>query len=530
MKQIFIVLAVILTMRAEGQLSSPFQQLDTNLLATKYFANQAPGLISLKNRNGELSEATDPGQGKQLLLELLEAQYEGPAFASLSELRETTTERLVQEHAVPLIIMDFNYDCLLPWAVDSSFVDTVGGIFSQVSNDNPFCKEQVFSAFTFQTALPVEGARIILLEEFYFSNREAPVVMEINVMDGSGFVPFSWGDSFDLPPSQDQYTIGIRFRRDGTQLKAIGQTKAMACSDAILPDLPPWEPEDSYYPWKISATWNGQLVEANAYVRFGDDSHNGLFTKPFIFVEGIDFNVTDVYPQSHGDFGWCQFSTGTDPDYAFLYNAPIMIDELLTSGYDVILLDFRDGADFVQKNAEVLKHLIRLVNDHKEGDEPNVISGASMGGQITRYALRKMELENDPHCSRLWISLDSPHTGAHIPISLQYLIYFLANPQNPSSGQAVHMLNETLYRPVARQFLIQQLPSLTNLSGGYYAMMNGMGFPEKLRSVGIANGSGTGLTQNLTINPLLNYNVHFLGDPQAWLRVYPAPGNNVPWQ
>ncbi len=528
MKHFFASLAIFWMLRAEAQLVDPFANLDTNFMTTKYFANQSPGLISLKERNGQNSSSTSPGQGKQLVLEMLESQYSGIEFSSLSELRESTAERLIESHAVPLVILDFNYDCLLPWAIDSGFVDTLGGLFNHLPpGHNPFCKEELFSAFTFQSKLPAENARILLAEEFFFSNKEQPDFMEISLNNGQTFNPFNWGDVIDLPPSHDAYTLFLKFKRGTVHRKAIAKTNVMNCVTSVYPDLPPWSPLDSNYPWKIQTTWNDQVVEANAFVKFGSDSNDGRFTKPFIFVEGIDFNYSDVYPFVNGDFGWCQFSSGTDPDYSFLYNAPIMIDELISSGYDIILLDFRDGADFVQKNAEILIQLIHLINEYKDGDEPNVVSGASMGGQVTRYALRKMELQHDPHCTRLWISLDSPHAGAHIPLSLQYLLYFLANPLNPSSGQAVDMLNSTLFRPAARQFLLQQLPAANSLCEEYYQMVESMGYPEQMRKVAIANGSGFGTPQALTSAPLINYNVIAFGEPKAWLRAYPAPGQGA---
>jgi len=525
MKHLITICALLVVLHAECQLTAPFALLDSTFLQTEFLSNQSPGLISLKSRNGISAESSTPGQGKQLVLEMLESQFSDPAFTNLSELRANTTERLVQEHAVPLIILDFNYESLLPWAIDSGFVDTAGGYFQHLLPDvNPFYQEELFAAFTFQSKLPVEGARILLTEEFFFSNKEQPDLKEIQLQDGQGFIPFEWGDVLDLPPTLEEYKIQLKFTSELVKRKASSRILAMSCTSNIFPDLPPWPSVDAYFPWKIQSTWNDELVEASAYVKFGNESQNGLFTKPFIFVEGIDFNTTDQYPMSHGDFGWCQFSSGTDPNYSFLYNAPTMIDELLNNGYDVILLDFTDGADYVQKNSAVLIELIHLVNEYKEGEEPNVVSGASMGGQITRYALRKMELQHDPHCTRLWISMDSPHRGAHIPLSIQQLLFFLAHPQNPSSGQAVVKLSSTLYRPAARQFLLQQLPSANSMSNEYYQMMDGMGYPKMLRKIGIANGSGHGLTQELTTAPLINYNVIAFGEPKAWLRAYPAPG------
>lgn len=45
-----------------------------------------------------------------------------------------------------------------------------------------------------------------------------------------------------------------------------------------------------------------------------------------------------------------------------------------------------------------------------------------MGGQTSRYALAYLEKQGIPHNTRLWISIDSPHLGANIPLGDQALL------------------------------------------------------------------------------------------------------------
>jgi hypothetical protein len=327
----------------------------------------------------------------------------------------------------------------------------------------------------------------------------------------------------ELPESGELREIHLNFRRQGENYKATARSASGSCSAGIDPDLPPWESDDEAFPWMIETEFEEQTIKANAYVKYSYDSP-GILDKPFLFVEGIDFNKTEHYPTRNGDFGWCQFAGGNDPKYSFLYNMPNLIDQLLQNGYDVILLDFYDGADYVESNAELLKELIRLVNLYKTGEEPNVVAGASMGGQVSRYALKSMEEEGVPHCTRLWISMDSPHTGAHVPISIQRMLAFLANPVHPTFALAQEKLNGSLLRPAARQFLLQQLEFLPDLSDTYYSDLAELGYPDHLRSMTIANGNGRGMGQQLQQGAFIDHNVSFLGPPLAWLRAYTAPG------
>src|SRR5690606_16835698 len=83
------------------------------------------------------------------------------------------------------------------------------------------------------------------------------------------------------------------------------------------------------------------------------------------------------------------------------------------------------GADYIERNALSLVTLIETINAQKVGSEKNVLIGPSMGGLITRYALKYMENNNLDHDSRLWISVDSPHNGANVAMSVQYLVNYL---------------------------------------------------------------------------------------------------------
>lgn len=528
MRTLLFVCMLVLSVHSSAQIDTTFMFLGEDHLSSEFLINQSPGLINTLSRNGVQSVETSPGQGKQLLLEMSEAYVGTGNFPSLSELRTSVTQFLIEEKKLPLMIMDYHYDRINPWAVDSGIVEVNNNLWYYVDEEgrNPFIKQELFAAFTYQGSVHPGYNSIQLEEEFYFSNQAAPEHKLIDLNDGMGLQPFEWGDSFNLVEEDGKYSIKLEFRRDGKKYKAKAGTPKNFCASPLQPDLPPWTITDPYYPWKFTASFEGEEVIGNAYVKYGVNSSDGYFRKPFIFVEGIDFNITDHYPDRNGDFGWCQFASGTDPDYDFLYNSPVMMDELLDEGYDIILLDFHDGADHVEKNAALLIELIERVNSFKLNDEPNILAGASMGGQITRYALTEMEGLGIPHCTRLWISMDSPHQGAHVPISIQYMLSYLANPLHPSSAQAFEKLETTLRRPAARQFLLQQISSSQPLNEEYYQMMDSRGLPKQSRNVGIANGNGFGLPQNLSESHLLNFNVDFLGDAVAWLRAWPAPGSN----
>lgn len=129
-----------------------------------------------------------------------------------------------------------------------------------------------------------------------------------------------------------------------------------------------------------------------------------------------------------------------------------LIKELQDKGYDVVIVnqptyyimtsppyqivprgtggsrEIDGGGDYIERNGLNLVSLIQKINTElttNSSTEKLVIVGPSMGGQISRYALAYMEKNNIPHNTRLWVSVDSPHLGANIPLGAQAEINLL---------------------------------------------------------------------------------------------------------
>jgi hypothetical protein len=151
--------------------------------------------------------------------------------------------------------------------------------------------------------------------------------------------------------------------------------------------------------------------------------------------------------------------------------------------------------------------MINFLNDQKVGDEELVVLGPSMGGLIARYALAYMEQNSLESETRLFISLDSPHRGANIPISLQYVINYLA--QSLGDPDALAIVEEVLNSPAAKEMLIDHvlahllagstfeqdptklLPEgAPNFRDAFQAELDALGFASNVRNVTMINGSG----------------------------------------
>lgn len=176
------------------------------------------------------------------------------------------------------------------------------------------------------------------------------------------------------------------------------------------------------------------------------------------------------------------------------------------------------GADFIERNAFSVVDIINLINSQKTGSEENVIIGPSMGGLISRYALNYMEANSLTHETRLWLSFDSPHLGANVPIGFQHLFNYLGYGLDTWVGdfslEAVRpIVDGMLKSPAARQMLTDHfephlengeiaefdssilLPVAHDYSVTFFSGINSLttsGFPETTRNVSLINGSGIG--------------------------------------
>ncbi|MDY2587041.1 T9SS type A sorting domain-containing protein [Winogradskyella aquimaris] len=246
------------------------------------------------------------------------------------------------------------------------------------------------------------------------------------------------------------------------------------------------------------------------------DTQTGILDKPIIVVDGFDPGDSRDIP---GLYSLLDFTSSS--------GSQNLADLVRAEGFDVIILNFptylraADGAtvdggtDFIERNAMLLVELLDIINTAKAGNSPeqNVIIGPSMGGLISRYALNYMESNGLNADTRLYMSFDSPHHGANVPIGLQHQLNFLANNGTQPIAEVQPLIDSFLKSPAARQLLVDHFeahlqsgssvnfdPTLTLPQAHPFRAQfenninsfNSSGFPENTRNVAIINGSGIG--------------------------------------
>jgi hypothetical protein len=228
-----------------------------------------------------------------------------------------------------------------------------------------------------------------------------------------------------------------------------------------------------------SIPFGGQYGTGEAYI-YLSDLHSNL-TDPVVVVEGFDIN---------NDMNW-------DELYQLL-NQQGLLEELRSNGFDAVVLNFTESTDYLQKNAFVVVELLEQVQAAIGPAADLVVVGASMGGLCARYALCYMEANGPAHQVRTFISFDSPHAGASIPLGVQYWLDFFSG----LSDEAAYNLSR-LDTPAARQMLVYHHtdpPGATGesdpLRASWETDVAALGdWPAQTRLVSVVNGSGYGADQ-----------------------------------
>ena len=252
------------------------------------------------------------------------------------------------------------------------------------------------------------------------------------------------------------------------------------------------------------------------------NNSSGRLQKPVIIVEGFDAN---------NEF--------TGEGVYNRLNSSNLANNLRARGYDLVILNFNNGGDLIQRNAYLLVRLIQIVNESKQNNCPIILTGFSMGGLVARYALNYMENRNMNHEVGLFFSYDAPQRGANISLVQQNVLEwltrdaFLITVQSDFISQA-----RALFSPAAQQMLlyhtytskyergiyngarytswdtdkkVQLNQKMVNFFNEMKGLVGGDGYPRNCRKIAASHGSWTGVGQQYrgrrtADGPVINFN------------------------
>ena len=401
--------------------------------------------------------------------ELKRASFDGSGLPSHDQFR-LIGQSAAREHEHPLGILFYQYNRIRPeMQRDNALLfdgQSITGIRADALEQQELFAIASLHNYTYRGA---EARFRVDLESLYFSNDPRAVQsLELDFDDGNGFQTVrSQEDVLVSYAETGHRTIRARLTlADGTVRESAGRFEVRSLRTPAPAAT-----------WSLQATtpYNGAYSTGEAYLYLAP-WHTTL-TRPVIVIEGFDID---------NSLNW-------DELYALL-NEQNMLETLVSLGYDAVVLNFTDAITHIQANAYLTETLIDSVNQIIDANETSVLIGASMGGLVTRYTLTHLESQNQPHRIRTWITFDSPHRGANIPLGMQYWVEFFAE----ESADAA-FLRDALNSPAARQMLLAHFvtppsstPSADPLMAAFQNDLNGIGgFPIAPRRVAVANGTGS---------------------------------------
>lgn len=394
-------------------------------------------------------------------------------------------------------------------------IDTVYYLDSLYVVNSSFVNHNVFSFMALNEVVYADATnptvRFHLSDSLWITNMSGQSY-EIDWDDGHGFVSFNPNNKyFDITYSAyGKKTIRLKI---DNPVPSDTHPYLISTSSFRLAELR-FGPADDTIVLPTTLTSSCEIDttmgigEGIASIKYRINGDGKLF-QPVIIVEGIEVRhpasaVNDKPMRGgFGDLNWAGLSSGDIPGYLQLALFPNLIDSLRKTGYDIVLVDFRTNRAPIQQNANLVINLIQWVNEQlAENNSPHqsIVIGASMGGLISRYAIRKMELENCCSKVRVHATFSTPHRGANVPIGIQSFLYELAyGSQLTSSNKAAKRSYDlVLNSPAARQLLIYHRdPTAAADRAAFQTELDSMGHPIYTRNLALTNGS-----QNGTLYPM----------------------------
>ncbi len=444
---------------------------DTSLIPTGFFYNLSYPVSGIERFDGTYDcSANSLKNWKQIYFELGKASLFPEAITPFGNIDEEVKE-LLHKGVIPFGFLDFRYNRI---------IGENRSVFEQNNAGDLLIKDsELISEFTVFSAAALKdfahngsNVKFLISKDFYFSNNDLPLFFEIDFDNNSGFLNCKFGDILNINYSQTgAKTIFVKAHYpDG---KVQHARFYFDVRDLLTP-----QPSDT---WLVESEipYNGNYASGDVFLYLAD-GHTNL-ENPVIISEGFDLT---------GEMDWEVLYN--------LFNQQNLLENLVSEGFDAVILNFHEPLTYIQENAFLFVKLLQTVNDTINYRKPVSVVGPSMGGLVCRYALTYMENEGLNHNTELFISFDVPHQGANMPLGLQYMCYFFKD-LDPGVQEILDLLSS----PASRQMLVYfytDPPSNTATHDIYFDdLLNDFlsigNYPQNLRKIAISNGRGDGIGQ-----------------------------------
>lgn len=336
---------------------------------------------------------------------------------------------------VPIAVLNYFYEALKDSVFEDSLLtmDEEGIQLHDVDGaaESAFTTQRCFIACIPFMETDTTQLSFTLPQDLYITNDTSTVTQwQVDFGDGSGFRNINIGDTIVISYDTSSSERTIVVRAELNFLTDLRSHTNFTINEVVVPEGYSFKRDEHYYYEGPSTDlYEGGNANVHVFVHYHCKNDLKKLLRPFIVVTGyVPPKLTDIMYQAkeYPDGGGYFFNS-------FYYTNQTVFAKLKEQEYDLVFVTFENAGDYIQRNAKVLKQVIKELNALKKingSNAPNVLLGQSMGGLVSRYALGEMHGEHvanptakPDHDVRIFYTQDSPHHGVNIAMSLQALTY-----------------------------------------------------------------------------------------------------------
>ena len=389
-----------------------FENIDKTKISTGYLRDFAFELVDFDLFNGE--ELTDSNRVDSGILEMMLRSIRSAAVGDkpFNSASDELLNMIGDNEVIPIASMIYKYEYIVENAIEQGLIvvenDRAYDAYSSTGAwQNPYSQAYLVGA------APLADISYNALVTYSFEEMFTNVYIsniQFDPGDGYGFRTLSQGSILNVNyGSSGLYDLTFRITLN------TGVVLHTHSSITVVVPIPETKAPISDIVESIDTL--GCSAEMSILYNTTTNSIN----KPIIVVEGFNFKFPTLDNALHNMNVNVPGSLSSETCAEKYFES---IPSYLKSNYDFIYIDWNESKADLFLNAAVLQKVIETVNNMKHAtgsEEKNIIIGESMGGIIARIALRQMELSGKTHQTKTYVSYDSPHLGANVPLGLLYL-------------------------------------------------------------------------------------------------------------
>ncbi len=491
-------------------------------------------MVNLDGMGGQQDSDTSNYETSQETLRLALLQQYGIAhYDSMRLIYEARQQQFLANGVIALGIVDMRYQDVNPLLEQEGRI-TIGDDSSFRFNLNGFTESVYLEKYLLSVVSPIERLRsdvvfAVLDSQLVLSNFHDWKNMNWMWVSGDTRIHIDWNVPFMLPKTGAGGPIvgtlqcelaenNERSRLFETPWYLSAGRLGLLANFKLFMNFPNGSAPDllaqndlsvHYYIDAVKPSMKAMYTVHLGYGEFG--KVRTCMERPIIIVEGVDYGYPG-YPagfrdQKYGENGYIDLLKGKNWDvpsqiwknWESISQGPVAIERLRKAGFDIVYVDFWDGAQDMNNNAEVLIGVIKKVQQQMCAREIHVL-GVSMGGVIAKRAIRQMENRGISHCIVSFTSFDAPHQGANLSLGLQNVIKYYKGTLRVCDD----LHHRIIRRTASEQLLVNHETSSYREAGlrRLWVREDSLfgGYPEKPWLFAISNGSSKGTRANMNFS------------------------------